>query len=672
MAAMSRSLPKRLAPVIALLVTAVVYWPGLSGSWLFDDYPNIVDNPGVQPHHAGIPSLVRAALSSPSSQLKRPLSSLSFAANYLTAGLDPYGMKLTNLAIHLLNGWLVFLLARRLIEAVGGGMGAALGRWGYRTGAVTAEAVPTEVRGLDAGLVAALVAAGWLLLPINLTGVLYVVQRMESMANAFVLLGLLGYVAARQRMLRPPAPGAKAAGGWGYVALCAASLVVFTAVGILAKETAVMLPFYAALVEWLLFGFRRADGRRDGRIGLLFVVVLLLPMAAGLAWLLPNVLNPASWVTRDFTLRTRLLSEARIVVDYIGWTLLPLPHELSFYHDNFAISSGLLHPWTTLASILVLLALVAAVIVQRRRRPLLALGLALYLGCHLLTATVLPLELVYEHRNYFASFGLLLALVPLLCALPGRSPEPAMHRRPGLWVLALLLLFWCGQTAASAYAWGDPLRLAETLARRAPTSPRAQYELGRTDIIYSHYSPYSPYTRLAYAPLERAAALPESSILPQQALIFMNSRMRLPLKDAWWDSMIAKLKLRKPGVQDESSLAALTECARSGQCALPPQRMQAAFLAALSHPSPSARLLAMYGDYAWNVLDDHDLGEQMTRRAVQATPSEPAYRITLARMAMARGQAALAQQQIDALARLNVGGRLQGTLDALRAQLARP
>jgi len=100
---------------IAFLVTTAVYWPGLQGTYLFDDYPNIVDNPGVQPHDTRISSLVQAALSSPSSEFKRPLASLSFAANYLATGLDPYWMKLTNLVIHLLNGWLVFLLTRALI-----------------------------------------------------------------------------------------------------------------------------------------------------------------------------------------------------------------------------------------------------------------------------------------------------------------------------------------------------------------------------------------------------------------------------------------------------------------------------------------------------------------------------------------------------------------------------
>ncbi len=181
----------RLLLAAAFALTTLVYWPGLSGGFLFDDYPNIVDNPGVQPHDASIPSLVGAALSSPSSQFKRPLASLTFAANYLATGLDPYWMKLTNVVIHLLNGWLVYLLARALLRtglpnAPAGGMEPPSGS--YRRTAVTA----------------ALVAAGWMLLPINLTGVLYVVQRMESMANLFVLLGLLGYVRTRQHMLQAP------------------------------------------------------------------------------------------------------------------------------------------------------------------------------------------------------------------------------------------------------------------------------------------------------------------------------------------------------------------------------------------------------------------------------------------------------------------------------------
>jgi len=673
---------------VALLITAAVYWPGLPGSWLFDDYPNIVDNPGVQPHEVSVPALVRAALSSPASEFKRPLSSLSFAANYLSSGLNPWSWKLFNLVVHLLNGVLVFSLARLLLLAAPHpNPSLPAGEGEFQT-----VPLPREGDRQRAGVVGALIAAGWMLLPINLTAVLYVVQREESMANLFVLLGLLGYVTGRRRMLHTP--GAR---GWSGFWLCTVSLILSTGIGLLAKETAAMLPLYAFLIEAILFRFDHAPlpvgahpvrdmafgevliahrvrcyKERDWRIAGLFVVTLALPLLAGLIWLLPNVLSTASWATRDFTLGTRLLSEARVVCDYIVWTLLPTPPALSFYHDQFRVSTGLLSPWTTLPSLFGITALFALACWLRRRQPLAALGIALYLGCHVMTGTIIPLELVYEHRNYFASFGVLLAVVPWLAAIPS-GMQPSVHRHhwllPRRTLLACLLLWWTVLTAATAYAWGDPLRLAQQLAARAPDSPRAEYELGRTYIMYSHYDPASPYTRLAYAPLERAASFPESSILPQQALIFMNSRMGLPLNPQWWDSMVAKLKARKPGVQDESSLAALAQCARDDACPLPTDRMVQAFEAALDHPAPSARLQATYGDYAWNVLANRALGLHMMEGAVNAAPSEPAYHITLARMLLAANLSDGAMRQIRALQRLNIGGRLSSSILELRQQI---
>jgi len=693
----------------ALLLTTAAYWPGLSGDFLFDDYPNIVDNKGVQPVDAHLSSMVGAALSSPSSEFKRPLASLSFAANYLATGLDPYWMKLTNLIIHLLNGILIFLLARALLLS-DAAVATASGEVDFTATRNVGEADQranwntsgTANLQSYAGIVAALISAGWMLLPINLTAVLYVVQRMESMANLFVLLGLIGYVTGRQHMLqasrhdwpeqrlgkRPKAPLDR-----NFI-LCLFSITIPTAFGLLAKETAVMLPLYALMIEWAIFRFGAWPQtsilvRSDRRIVSLFLLVLVVPMAIGLAWIVPSILKPETWATRDFTLTTRLLSEARIVVDYVAWTVLPTPDALSFYHDDFVVSTGLFTPWTTPASIAFLACLAALTLWLRSHRPLAALGLALFLSCQLLTATIIPLELIYEHRNYFASFGLLLALVPLLAARSkSSSPSTAAVTRafsaswgsdaknsqdglpmvvPRYILLGGLMLCWTGLTWTTAYGWGNPLRLAENLANRAPQSPRAQYELGRTYIIYSRYEQASPFTKLAYAPLERAAAFPTSSILPEQALIFMNARMHLPLKNAWWDSLIAKLKDHKPTVQDESSLGALTQCVREDHCNLPKQRMMQAYLAALSHPDPSARLLAMYGDYAWNVLDDHALGERMTDDAIKAAPREPAYRITLVRMLAAQGRGDDARAALQGLQSLDIGGSLDTSLNELRA-----
>lgn len=638
-----------LAVLAGMTITAAMYWPGLHGGWLFDDYPNILENPGVQPSHLSVATLVSAALSSPASDFKRPLASLSFAVNYLATGLDPFAMKLSNLVIHLLNGLLVFILTRKLLR---------LTAWSKSQRSYSNTA--------------ALTATAWLLLPINLTSVLYVVQRMESLANLFVMIGLIGYVGCRERMLavNQPDTGIKITtqNHMGIV-VCALTLAVPAAIGALAKETAIMLPLYALLIEWIVFRFRTQTNTTDRHLIALYILLLFVPMIAGLAWLMPHITDPLYWSTRDFSLRTRLLSETRIVMDYIAWTLVPTPQALSFYHDNFNVSTGIFSPWTTFFSILALISLTILAYRLRSRRPLITLGIGLYLGCHLLTGTILPLELVYEHRNYFASMGLMLAVIPLLSTWSPTRPSSYLPYLCAA-LLTSLLILWGSQTLMTAIAWGEPLRLAEMLASRAPDSPRAEYELGRTYIIYSHYDPSSPYTRLAYAPLERAAALPKSSVLPEQALIFMNSRMKLPLKDVWWDSLIAKLQSHKATIQDESSLGALTQCARQGDCELPKDRMNQAYLAAIKN-SPSPRLLSMYADFAWNILQDRPLGERMASASVSAAPNEPAYHITLARMFIAEGQTAKVEQQIAALESLNLGGRLDDSIAELKLSTLR-
>lgn len=626
---------------MATLATAI-YASGLRGGYIFDDFPNIVDNEGVRPPDASIPSLVRSALSSPASEFKRPLSSLSFAVNYLATGDDPTPMKVTNLVIHLLNGFLVFLLARRLVRLSGS---ASLG-----------------IRA-SGEMVAALIAGLWLLLPINLTSVLYIVQRMESLANLFVLLGLLAYVEAREHMQ------ASSSSRWPIYAVFAVGLC--TLVGLLAKETAVMLPMYAFVIELLIFGFRSlrrfsSTPVRDFRIFLFYGLLLALPVLVGLCWLMPTLLSPAAWMTRDFTLGTRLLTELRVITAYIGWTLLPTPAALSFYHDDLTISVGLLSPLSTLVGGLALAGLGALAWLTRRSYPLVTLGLMLFGSAHLLTGTILPLELAYEHRNYFASMGLLIAVIPVLAS--GRDKLPGHAVR--LTLIGALVIHCSAVLYVTAHAWNNPLSLAEELGDRGPRSPRAQYELGRTYIIASRYDPRSPFTALAYPPLERAAKLPGASILPEQALMFLNARLHQPVKDAWWESMIHKLATRKVTVQDESALGALAGCMRQGLCNLPAQRMTDAFLAAIGHQAPSARLLAMYSDFAWTTLGDRDLGLRMAIAAMNGDPREPVYRITVVKLLVAMGRSPEAAKVRDGLLPMNVGGSLNDDIASLNRLLA--
>src|SRR4029079_929236 len=123
--------------------------------------------------------------------------------------------------------------------------------------------------------------------------------------------------------------------------------------GFSAKECAVLLPLYAACTELTLTGLRNRNGSFSRPAIWTFAITLVLPLVAGLMWI-------GSWVFRSissfrsFSIGERLLTEPRVLVDYIGWTLLPSLNSLTFYHDDLAISHGLLDPPTTLAAILAL------------------------------------------------------------------------------------------------------------------------------------------------------------------------------------------------------------------------------------------------------------------------------------------------------------------------------
>ena len=595
-----------LPALLALIV--LVYLPGLGGGYAFDDFPNIVDNVTLRVTTLNWADWSAAAFSSPASDLQRPLAMLSFAINHFLFGLDPWWMKAGNLLVHLLNTVLVFAVARRVIGLI----------------------APQR----DARLPAAWAAAAWALAPINLMAVLFVVQRMESLCHVFVFGGLLLYLIARER---------QRAGRGGSAPLVFA-LAGGIVAGLLAKESAVLLPLYAASAEIVLFGVRRADGRIDRRIVALFAVLLLMPAVLGLAWLLPKMLAPALWATRDFTLAERLLTEARVVFDYLRWTLVPDPSQLGLYHDDYPISRGWLSPPTTLPAVLGIGALAAASLVLIRRRPLTALGLQWFLGAQLITATVIPLEIMFEHRNYFASLGVILVLVDLTLI----APSAVLWKRAGAGLAAGLLVLAAAATHLRAREWSDPLRFAASEAAKHPQSPRAQFALAHALTTLYLRSPESIPRQRVLDALAHARAAPGGSILAEEATIVFAVRNGIAVDPQWWQQLRAKLARRAASAQDIAALGALTDCVVERLCKLPTDEMIASFTTALAH-GPQANLLDVYGNYALNELGDTELALRLMQEAVVLAPREPQHRDNLVRLLIALGRYDEARREIAAL-----------------------
>ena len=603
--------------LLAALVTTALYFPGLKGSYFFDDYPNIVENTRLHVDSLDGRQWQQAIWSSNSSLLRRPLASFTFALNYFFDGLNPWPMKAVNLAIHLLNGWLLYLLL-------------------VRTAGLLKQPAQAKPR---IRLLALLTSTAWLVHPINLTTVLYVVQRMESLAQFFVLAGLLLYVDARSRQ-QENRNGAH----WRLWV----GVPLLMAIGGLAKESAVLLPLYALAIETVI---PRSDARGNGAnysVTTFFLVFLLIPFIVGLIWTLRNFSSADAYAIRSFTLGQRLLTEPRILLDYVGWILVPLPRSFSFYHDTIPLSTSITQPWTTGFAILSLLLMAAGGFLVRKRRPMAALGIFWFLAAHSLTATFIPLELAFEHRNYFASAGLILAALDLILPDRGHFRLSAI----GKTCIAAFLVLCCFTTWLRSEEWSNPVSLALAEATRNPDSPRALYEYGRTLVILGDYKADSPLVPKAFEALSRASRVPDSGIAPEVGLIMLASRTGRPIEDEWWQGVVEKLSRRRVPPGDEAALKSLTLCQREGRCIVDDERMLEVYLAAVGNGGGTPSNLYSYAIFAQGRLHDSELALRLVYEATEKSPNDPQYRlnlvdflISLAKRDEARAQLAILKRE---------------------------
>lgn len=467
------ALDTALAAGLLVALVIVVYLPGLRGGFAFDDYHTIVHNPSLDLRRFTLDSVLDAAMSGAATgPLARPLAMLSFAANRSFAGLTPWPYKLTNLAIHVLNALLVWRLLRRLLPSL-------------------APRAPLTL--------AWLVAALWALHPINLTSVLYVVQRMTSLSASFMLLTLLLYTACRQRALR----GEQVSAAWPLGCLSLALLAL------LCKEVALSLPFYLLLIEvWVLAPTRRPWSSTARAI---FGGLALLVLLAGVWYFLRDI--APGYRGREFTLAERLWSEARVMFVYLRLLLVPAPDAYTLFHDDMVLSRGWLTPPTTVLAVLGLFALSVLVLRRRVQQPYLAFGWGWFLLGHALESTVIPLELMHEHRNYLPGLGIVVALTLALADGLIATSRTRVLRLCALLALALL----AGITWWRAALWADPLLQIETELAHHPQSPRLWYEAGRLRI--ERAAGDSTREAAGLAALTRAAALAPIKTLPLSALL---------------------------------------------------------------------------------------------------------------------------------------------------------
>ncbi|AUB84156.1 hypothetical protein [Candidatus Thiodictyon syntrophicum] len=556
--------------------------PGLSGPFFFDDQIHL---PKLAGSGNGIhtPDEVMRLILPDDGGSGRSLSYLSLLVDDNGWPTSPQAFKRTNLLLHLLNGVLVFVFLRGLTRLL------------QPAGATTHHADWVALAG----------AALWLLHPLHLSPIMMVIQRMTLLGGTFSLLALIAYLHGR---------GIAAERPWTALFWLGPVFGACLVLGILSKETAFMTLAYVATLELTVLGANRPPRPAWWRAwSAVFLILPLILLGLYFATVFSTMAD--AYQARAFNLSERLMTEGRVLMQYLRVILLPSLSESTPFRDDFAISRGLLDPPQTLAALGAIALLLALAILKRRAWPLFALAILWFFLGHLLEGTVLPLEIYFEHRNYLPMLGPIFALCYAVFAVPLAYRHLLTAGLLGMIALVGAI------TWSSARVWGNARSIAILWSAERPASHRAQV------VAINYWANQGDWGRLRTQLDQATAAQPTNANLPlfRYALEHCTDA-RLPSLGADVEE-IARVAQTAP--LDFGSLEGLKwiiDRDRDGHCRIDPKEIQRIFDIYLASPKftaspmPHRQLATLLASYRQQ-QGDLDGTIRALDRAYAASPS---------------------------------------------------
>ena len=574
----------------AVAVAFGLYLPALSGPLLLDDVHAI--GPLLEPG-----ALERGWLEylfNDSGPLGRPLAMLTFIANSAAHGDALWSWKATNLVIHVTVALVVYALFNKIFYVCG--------------------AAPDSAR-----IVALLGALMWLVHPLHVSTVMYTVQRMTQLATLFSVIGMYVYVSGRV---------ACAQGRSGSLATLLA-FFLFMPLAAFSKESGLLLPLYLACLELTIFS--DAQWPRPRWLVWVFIVGFALPYGAAAAYLFSDIEARllSGYVTRDFGPGERLLTQTRALVTYAGWIAVPRRTGLGFYHDDMRVSHALLSEPDTLAATVAIIVALALAWSMRRQARLAALGIAIFFAGHALESTIFGLDLMYEHRNYLPSLGII--LIGCWAALKLEN-----HR---LLVLAgaVFVSVFAGATALRTQAWGDEGQLYHAFVQARPNSVRARVTLAEWHTVQGEF-------QAALATLDGMDDL-TGRIHRLRVLCARDGTAGHGADDL----LGAVADAPQPSNFAVDTLILLAGKAVDGECAVDTHKLATVLEAVSTRPLPASR---RYRSYVYAAILRHRLGAiesalALLSQAAASTPADPFPWYLSAEWAVEAGKIDTAREFLD-------------------------
>ena len=184
----------------------------------------------------------------------------------------------------------------------------------------------------------------------------------------------------------------------------------------------------------------------------------------------------AKYAKRPFSLEERVLTQFRVLWDYVSQWFSPQMGRMGLYHDDFVWSQSITQPFSTLISILgwLMVLVVSVALIRFREGRLIVFAMLWFLVGHSIESTLWPLELYFEHRNYFPAMGLTLLVGALYGNLVRRWPET---KNPLLVWLCLIPIILAFMTSSQAQIWSSRPMLILHHLNGHPQSSRANLDM---------------------------------------------------------------------------------------------------------------------------------------------------------------------------------------------------
>ncbi len=583
---------------------------GLPGNFFFDDFSNIVQNTNIHTTELSINSIWDLANSGFAGPLKRPIPTISFGINYYFSGLSPYAFKLTNIIIHLINGVLLFALLKQIF--IHSSLSAKINTPNHRKVATYTAFFASII---------------WLIHPLHVSGVLYIVQRMNLMAGTFSLIALICYCHGRIHLINQTSIKK----GGAYIFSC----LLFILLSAFCKENGTLTIILAFIIEIFFFRFISNNKKQRNLIISFFVIFLAIPVSL---FLYKAISNP-EWITngyinREFSFTERILTQPRILFYYIKLTLLPSITELSFFHDDIETSKSLLQPITTILAIICLaLAAIAPAIFARKNFcvAIISFGILWFLSGHILESSVFSLEMVYEHRNYIPAIGIITcATFPSLYLLDKKN----ILNSKAIAIMTIVIISLTSITALRSKRWSSSYHRNLAWTLNHPKSPKSHFDLAHSYIKKSK-KPYDSFFNLATNHLLISAQLNPNSQISLLALIRLHSETGDNIKTEWINNATKRLSEKPLHTAISIQFTSIYKCLALKKCNNP-KIFEQLINTAINNKKSTKRitgiLYTIRGEYHFNIKKDSTKGTYDYYLATKSDPTEIKHHLSLIRL----------------------------------------